>query len=235
MNSRRYGIAPPAIPPGDAHGGTRAVHRTLGAGTSSWSFETVPVACASVAQVHRAVLADGRRVAREGATTWRPFRHRPSTWHCSAPSLVCFCCPGGPQQYDPRRLVDEFATPAPRGDRFHASKPGNIEAIGRTFANDDIVTVPKCGRGGSVTESILTMELGRRYTPHRRRERWDAADIDRAGPRSSHRSCLRDHDLPVRPISRRPPSWQPHRHERWRSRACRLRRGWARWHLPRGG
>ena len=140
-------------------------------------FEAVPVACASVAQVHRAVLADGRRVA---VKVRRPGIR--SDIELDVALLRAFSrvllLSRRTKEYDPRRLVDEFANLLLEEVDF-TLEARNIEAIGRTFANDNIVMVPsvvEAVSGGSIlimdwVEGIPITDGGA----------LDAADIDRAG------------------------------------------------------
>ncbi len=140
-------------------------------------FETAPVACASVAQVHRALLADGRRVA---VKVRRPGVL--SDIELDVAVLRAFsrvlALSRRIQEYEPRRLIEEFASLLLAETDF-TLEAKNIEAIGRTFANDTIVTVPSVVEELS-GESILTMDWVEGI-PLTDDGGLDTADIDRAG------------------------------------------------------
>lgn len=140
-------------------------------------FETVPVACASIAQVHRALLADGRRVAVKVRRPGVLSDVKLDVALLRAFSRVLLLS-RRTQEYDPRRLVDEFANLLFEEIDF-TLEARNIEAIGRTFADDNIVTVPSVVEEVS-GESILTMDWVEGI-PLTDGGALDAADIDRAG------------------------------------------------------
>jgi ubiquinone biosynthesis protein len=118
-------------------------------------FETAPVACASVAQVHRAVLADGRHVA---VKVRRPGVR--SDIDVDMALLRAFSrllrLSRRVREYDPAGLVDEFANML-RAETDFTLEAKNIEAIGRTFFNDDLVSIPRVVDEVS-GNSILTMD-----------------------------------------------------------------------------
>jgi ubiquinone biosynthesis protein len=118
-------------------------------------FETAPVACASVAQVHRAVLADGRRVA---VKVRRPGVR--SDIDVDMALLRAFSRLLGlsrrVRDYDAMGLVDEFANLL-RAETEFTFEAKNIEAIGRTFVNDELVAIPSVVDEVS-SDSILTMD-----------------------------------------------------------------------------
>jgi ubiquinone biosynthesis protein len=82
------------------------------------------------------------------------------------------------QEYDPRRLVEEFANLLLQETDF-TLEARNIDAIGRTFADDDMVTVPRVVEG-FCGGSVLTMDWVEGI-PLTDSEALDEADIDRAG------------------------------------------------------
>jgi ubiquinone biosynthesis protein len=141
------------------------------------TFEFVPVACASIGQVHRATLGDGRRVA---VKVCRPgVRAEIDTDVALLRSLLRFAMRVSrtARTYDPVAILDEFAI------MLHAETDYNIEAENisvflRAFENDDAVTIPTAMADLS-SESLLVMDWIDGI-PLNRPEELDAAGTDRA-------------------------------------------------------
>jgi ubiquinone biosynthesis protein len=140
-------------------------------------FEPAPVACASIAQVHRAALADGRRVAVKVRRPGVVSDIKLDVAVLRAFSRVLLLS-RRIQEYDPRRLVEEFANLLLQETDF-TLEARNIEAIGRTFADDNVVTVPRVVEG-FCGGSVLTMDWIEGI-PLSDSGALDAADVDRAG------------------------------------------------------
>jgi ubiquinone biosynthesis protein len=119
------------------------------------TFDMAPVACASVGQVHSAVMVDGRQVAvkirRPGirseievditilAAVTRLARHSRTI-----------------RRYEPTALLDEFSRLL-RAETDFETEAGNIEAVRRTFIDDGAVSIPAVV-WDLTSESILVMD-----------------------------------------------------------------------------
>lgn len=157
---------------------TAEIRRSIGpTATDLFSaFEMAPVACASVGQVHRAVLGDGRRVA---VKVRRPGVRadidldvallRAFTRLVSLSRRV--------REHDAVGLVDEFASLL-WAETDYTLEAENIEAIRGAFANDYVVTIPRV-MGEVSTDSILVMDWIEGI-PLTNGEALDAAGTDRA-------------------------------------------------------
>lgn len=140
------------------------------------SFGMAPVACASIGQVHHATLSDGREVAVKV--------RRPGVRADIEADLALLEILAGmtarlsrtARAYDPVALVNEFATML-LAETDYATEAENMEALRRTFANDDVVAVPSVVSDLS-NESILTMDWIE-GVPLSDRDRLDAAGTDR--------------------------------------------------------
>jgi ubiquinone biosynthesis protein len=140
------------------------------------AFEMAPVACASVGQVHRAVLGDGRRVA---VKVRRPGVR--SDIDLDVALLRAFTrvvsLSRRVRAHDPVGLVDEFASML-RAETDYTLEAENIEAIHGAFANDDVVKIPRVVPEVS-SDSILIMDWIEGI-PLTNSEALDAAGTDRA-------------------------------------------------------
>jgi ubiquinone biosynthesis protein len=134
------------------------LERSLGSEPSGLfeKLEMAPMACASIAQVHRATLHDGRRVAvkirRPGvlgdidADVW--FLRKLARLSARLSSRV--------RAYDPVAILDEFAALL-RAETDFIAEASNVEAVGRTFEGSDTVTIPRVLTTMS-GESVLVMD-----------------------------------------------------------------------------
>jgi ubiquinone biosynthesis protein len=119
------------------------------------TFDMLPVACASVGQVHRAVLMDGRQVA---VKIRRPGIRSDIEVDMTVLGAMTRLAHLSRtiRRYDPAAVVEEFSRLL-RAETDYTTEAGNIEAVGRVFANDGTVMIP-----GVVLEltsdSVLVMD-----------------------------------------------------------------------------
>jgi len=134
------------------------LERSLGSQASAQfaMLEMVPVACGSIAQVHRATLHNGRRVAvkvrRPGVRT----EIDADFLLLRTLARIVARLSARLRVYDPMAILDEFAVLL-RAETDFITEARNLEAVGQTFAESDTVTIP-----GVLTdmsgESILVMD-----------------------------------------------------------------------------
>jgi ubiquinone biosynthesis protein len=105
------------------------------------TFDFVPVACASIGQVHRATLADGRRVAvkvrRPGVRAAIVIDVELLRSLLSVSMRVSRFV----RTYDPVALLDEFAGML-RAESDYSIEAANMNAVRRAFAEDAVVSIP---------------------------------------------------------------------------------------------
>ena len=141
------------------------------------TFDVVPVACASIGQVHRATLADGRRVA---VKVRRPgVRAEIDMDLALLRSFLQFAMrvSRSVRRYDPVALLDEFAAML-RAETDYNVEAENMNAVRRALENDDVVAIPNAITELS-SESVLVMDW-LDGIPLSRPEELDAAGTDRA-------------------------------------------------------
>jgi ubiquinone biosynthesis protein len=118
-------------------------------------FDTAPVAAASVGQVHRAMMQDGRQVA---VKIRRPgIRSEIDVDIVVLATVTRLACLSRTlRRYDPMAVVHEFSRLLRAGTDYN-TEASNIEAVGRTFIDDGTVMIP-----GVVldltSESVLVMD-----------------------------------------------------------------------------
>lgn len=133
------------------------LHRSAGSSVSEVfaAFETTPVACASVAQVHRATMTDGRQVAvkirRPGIRSEIEVDITVLTALCSLARLSRRV-----RRYDPAAVLDEFSRML-RAETDYVTEAANIEAVRRTFTGDGAVSIPSVVKD-LTSESMLVMD-----------------------------------------------------------------------------
>ena len=140
------------------------------------TFEVAPMACASIGQVHRATLSDGRRVAVKVQRPGIRSEIETDLALLRKMSRVITWLSARARAYDLVRMVDEFATML-RAETNFTIEAGNIDAIYRTFVNDESVTVPTV-IGELSSESLLVMDWIEGI-PLSKSEQLDAAGADR--------------------------------------------------------
>jgi ubiquinone biosynthesis protein len=142
------------------------------------SFEMAPMACGSIAQVHKATLQSGRLVAvkirRPGVDTDIDA----DVWLLRTLARLVASVSSRIRAYDPVAILDEFAALL-RAETNFISEASNIEVVRRTFAASDTVTIPRVLTDMS-SESILVMDWIEGI-PLTNREALEEVGIDRAG------------------------------------------------------
>jgi ubiquinone biosynthesis protein len=156
------------------------LERSLGSklGALFATLEMAPVACGSIAQVHRGTLHSGARVAvkvrRPGVRTDIDA----DVWLLRQLARLVACFSSRVRAYDPVAILDEF-TALLRAETDFITEAGNLEAVGRTFALNDAVTIPRVLTDLS-GESVLVMDWVEGI-PLSNRERLDEVGASPAG------------------------------------------------------
>ncbi|MGA7419392.1 MAG: AarF/UbiB family protein [Acidimicrobiales bacterium] len=125
-------------------------------GTHFATLEMAPVACGSIAQVHKGTLHNGARVAvkvrRPGVRTDIDA----DVWLLRKLARLVAWFSSRVRAYDPVAILDEF-TALLQAETDFVTEAGNLEAVGRTFALNDAVTIPRVSTDMS-GESVLVMD-----------------------------------------------------------------------------
>jgi ubiquinone biosynthesis protein len=156
------------------------LERSLGSQSTGLfaTFEMAPVACASIGQVHRATLHNGLRVA---VKVRRPGVHTDidaDFWFLRKLARLVALLSSRIRAYDPVEILDEFAVMV-RAETDFTAEAANLEAVHRTFAKSNAVTIPRVITDMS-DDSLLVMDWIEGI-PLSNRERLEAVGADRAG------------------------------------------------------
>jgi ubiquinone biosynthesis protein len=158
----------------------RELERSLGSESSAHfaTLEMVPMACGSIAQVHRGTLHNGLQVAVKVRRPGVRADIDADVWVLRKAARLVAYLSRRVRAYDPLAIIDEFATVL-RAESDFIAEAGNLEAVGRTFASNDAVTIPRVLTDMS-GESILVMDWIEGI-PLSNRERLDEVGANRAG------------------------------------------------------
>jgi ubiquinone biosynthesis protein len=156
------------------------LERSLGSSSSALfsTLEMAPVACGSIAQVHRGTLHDGLRVAVKVRRPGVRADIDADFWLLRRFTRLVARLSSRVRAYDPAAILDEFATLLSAETDF-TTEAANLEAVRRTFAESDAVTIPRVMNELS-GESVLVMDWIEGI-PLSNRERLEAVGADRAG------------------------------------------------------
>ena len=134
------------------------LERSLGSKSSALfaTLEMAPRACGSIAQVHRGTLRNGLSVAVKVRRPGIRTDIDADVWTLRTLARLVARLSSRVRAYDPVGILDEFATLL-RAETDFIAEASNLEAVGRTFAGNDAVTIPRVLSDMS-GESVLVME-----------------------------------------------------------------------------
>ena len=156
------------------------LERSLGSKSSDLfaNLEMAPTACGSIAQVHRATLHNGLRVAVKVRRPGVLIDIDADVWLLRHLARLVACLSSRARAYDPVAILDEFAALL-RAETDFITEAGNLEAVRRIFAVSDAVTIPRVLTEMS-GESVLVMDWIEGI-PVSNPERLDEVGANRAG------------------------------------------------------
>ncbi len=155
------------------------LERSLGSNSSALfaTLELAPTACGSIAQVHRGTLHSGLSVAVKVRRPGVRADIDADVWALRQLARLVALLSSRVKAYDPVAILDEFATVL-RAETDFTTEAGNLEAVRRTFAANDAVTIPRVLTEMS-GESVLVMDWIEGI-PLSNRERLEAVGANRA-------------------------------------------------------
>ncbi len=167
----------PSIPQGNL---VAELERSLGSNSSIRfaTLEMAPIACGSIAQVHRGALHSGIRVAVKVRRPGVRAAIDADVWLLRQLAGLFARLSSRVRAYDPVAIIDEFATLL-RAETDFIAEAANLEAVGRTFALNDAVVIPRVVTEMS-GESVLVMDWIEGI-PLSNRERLEEVGASRAG------------------------------------------------------
>jgi ubiquinone biosynthesis protein len=116
--------------------------RSLGPDPNAFAtFEMVPAACGSIAEVHRATLHSGIPVAVKVRRPGIRATIEGDIWLLDKLARMVSFLSSRIRAYDPASILGEFASML-RAETDFTSEARNIEAVARTFAASEVVTIP---------------------------------------------------------------------------------------------
>jgi ubiquinone biosynthesis protein len=156
------------------------LERSLGSKASGLfaTLEMAPMACGSIAQVHRGTLHNGIRVAVKVRRPGVLADIDADVWLLRKLARLVACLSSRVRAYDPVAILDEFAVLL-RAETDFITEADNLEAVGRTFAANEAVTIPRVLTDMS-GESVLVMDWIEGI-PLTNRERLEEVGANRAG------------------------------------------------------
>ena len=154
--------------------------RSLGSNSSIRfaTLEMAPIACGSIAQVHRGTLHNGIRVAVKVRRPGVRAAIDADVWLLRKLAGLFGRLSSRVRAYDPVAIIDEFAALL-RAETDFIAEAANLEAVGRTFAFNDAVVIPRVVTEMS-GESVLVMDWIEGI-PLSNRERLEEVGASRAG------------------------------------------------------
>jgi ubiquinone biosynthesis protein len=142
------------------------------------TLEMAPIACGSIAQVHRGTLHNGLRVAVKVRRPGILADIDADVWVLRKLARLVARFSSRVRAYDPVAIIDEFAALL-RAETDFTIEAGNLDAVGRAFALNDAVAIPRVLTEIS-DESILVMDWIEGI-PLSDRERLEEVGVNRAG------------------------------------------------------
>jgi ubiquinone biosynthesis protein len=158
----------------------RELERSLGSDSGALfaTLEMAPVACGSIAQVHSGTLHSGLRVAVKVRRPGVLADIDADVWVLRRLARLVARLSARARAHDPVAIIDEFAALL-RAETNFTTEAANLEAVGRTFAYNDAVTIPRVLSNMS-GDSVLVMDWIEGI-PLSSRERLEEIGASRAG------------------------------------------------------